>query len=854
MSTLPLDRVNWATAGDPAEREAPDAPRLPGGDAAPAPPRPAPAKGYLLEEQDPAKVCRHVEDVLWKPWTRRIKNFNEQWKANEYAMKGKLGYRVVEDIDTATCTLRAPFDGGEYGVGMPRVPQLIDRTIATLMVDPPLPECVPTSTDDADRDRAELGTKLLREDAGDTGGSLRADMERALALAAVYGSGFVLEEVDPQGGGWEPLQIDAHPNAVQFDDANPAGVLEDPAPPAFDPMMGLPVEAAPLEPVKKYVTEAGRLIDSAASDDDADPVRMAWKPKTVSRLLTGRHLRFVPETATGITDATGIVYCVPVSLGDLAARYPLDGVDLQNPEVRAALVDWRPHGVKMKDVLPAGVVIENDGKATDKTTGVYSDQALALVLCVVYKSHGAYPKGAMVCVAGGKFLLYRRAWAERVGEGPTAREECLDLPVSQYRWKTDPTGANPYGVGGVQCLAAGDDVRNALDAGIMEHLYMILHPNVYMDYASTVQPGQLALRDGTPILTNLSATGGPPVYEQIPPLPALVTNFRALISDEMNSAAMLEETAQGVDTPTAVSGRAKEAVIAQAKVALSGLRANGIDGFVRTCRIRLQLKRAFYTGEQILRYTGEDGGTLTRAWTGADLSGVTDVRVAAGSFTQLNREQKQQLAQNEFMLSSQYDQTAYARYRKTQASLIDPVLGQEPDKHRMRVRRQIREWGDGPPDGVVQVPPPPMPMGPEMGAPVPDMGTEPGAPPMAPPAPPADPRAVAIFAPLPVDEDPIVAAVRAEELGDAMAGGTFAKWNTPETAAWCQPYVAEYQRMFAAAGKQTAAQAAAAQAEAAAREADADGAKEDRADQRAGADRDHKETLAAMKPQPARAA
>ena len=123
-------------------------------------------------------------------------------------------------------------------------------------------------------------------------------------------------------------------------------------------------------------------------------------------------------------------------------------------------------------------------------------------------------------------------------------------------------------------------------------------------------------------------------------------------------------------------------------------------------------------------------------------------------------------------------------------SNVGGMLTLQDDPHRLRVRQQVGDWQQGPPEGWV---PPQAPVDSMTGQPMVDPMTSQPL-----PAPP-DPVLTSIFAPLPVDEEPQVAAMRTYELGRAMAGGRFERFPPEWQAGLVQAYHASRQ----AAGQMT---------------------------------------------------
>jgi hypothetical protein len=114
------------------------------------------------------------------------------------------------------------------------------------------------------------------------------------------------------------------------------------------------------------------------------------------------------------------------------------------------------------------------------------------------------------------------------------------------------------------------------------------------------------------------------------------------------------------------------------------------------------------------------------------------------------------------------------------AGQVGPIVGLQDDPFRQRVRRQIAMWEDGPDPNA---PPAPPQIDPQIRT------TRQGP----------DPIAAQIFQPLPVDEQPDVALVRAEELGRALCSVKFER-KPPQ---WQMALLQAYEASRVAAGIQT---------------------------------------------------
>lgn len=752
---------------------------------------PAPAGeplGPLLDEPDPAKVARKVEGML-RAQAKSRKRRRLESQRNELWLKGVRGVRVrYKSEDLADPELLVPLGSLDLMPAMDRADELIDRTVAHLLVDPPSPEAEPATDSDADRDAAEVTTRILQAEGAESGFNYPALFREAASLAAVHKSAFVYASIDPTGGGWRPMEVKAHPMATHKDAAE------------MDPATGQPAPEEALVP--RFVAEDGALTD------DPKVAGRQWLPAIRHEVLTPNNVALLPERVRDITEAKGAILIQFLAIGELKERFP--DVKAMSVDQLKELVGWRPDLAQEAD--PDAAAHKSTGREDERV----SDDDLACVLAVYYRSHGQYPKGAYVIVAGGKYVLHRQPWCATVevaaaeGQVSATREECLPLPLAQFRCLNDKSQSrDPMGVALVERVGPVDEIRGTIITAYLEHLDRAMHPNVFLPMGTTVQPGQLDIRDGTPVYFNQTG-GGVPVYEDVPEFSGSAIHFLDRSTDAGNDASGLSDTAQGVENSSSVSGKAKEIVVSQAAKNLATMRQNLADGVERTWRIGVSLIRAFYTIPQKTKYEGEDGSFRLLEWSRTSLGDTKDIKIRAGSFTQLGPEQKQAMADQ--LLATQV--IGPDEYKRLIANGVRPTLGFKDDPHLLRVRGQIAHWKEGPPEGWT---PPEAPVDPMTGAPMVDPMT--GAP-VPPPVDPANPFADARL----VDDEQAVALVRYGELARVMGTSSYGK-HAPE---WRAVFDAEYMRARQAAGVQTLAEQQAAlaaqQAQQMAAEADAQGA------------------------------
>lgn len=694
----------------------------PAGDAVAAPMQEP--RGELLDA-DGKTVCDRLKE-MWQSRDNQLKPLIAQWDANELIVQGVPGVRAVYDPASGWFA-RVPNSATER-MGPSRTWELIGKTTATILADAPVPEVEPAHDTDPERSAAELATLILKnEQTGQGGLNLEKRAELASNLAGTHGSAFDYFTVDPKGGGWCALEVQAHPAATMYDDADPGAVTR-------DPVTG--EESERYE--SRYVMPDGRLAASPVG------ARRVWRMGIRVQRLTGRQVRLFPATAEGIEDATSVIIATPISFGELCQLYP--EIRDWTPEDQGKLVTWRP--VPLSKIVPRDMGIVGDGKAIRKTgpnAGRPEDEAIVVTLTFIARSHASYPGGAFVVAAGGEFALVQQEQLVVIEEGDYACEEQMMLPLAQCEAYSDPKGGNPYGLADAEFLGPTDEIRQQIMLGMLDRVWQLNNRNCFVDVSSNLTPGALALRDGTPLETDLRA--GPPVWEDVPPLEPEQRAVYELLGREQDSRVGLEAAAQGVSTPEVQSGRHAQVVVEQALVALTQRKRN-LDAFImRSWRIVLQLLRAYASTPQLLKYPSDDDQYKVREWKNTDLGSAKDVRIARGTGTMLTRTAKMNLAQQDLATAIETGnpmvvEQAYSRYERVTSGNVNPLLGIEEDPHRMRVRRQIAEYMKGPPelrdgsaygmggmDGMVGGAPPapeipPTGQAPELGAP-PDEATEP---------------------------------------------------------------------------------------------------------------------------------
>jgi hypothetical protein len=732
-------------------------------------------KGYLLEADD-VEVFETIHSLVkgQEPLAKNREAKDKHWSR---VRRGIPFSTLTKDEDRSLWKAELPPGIDDRTQPIPnKADDLCRKMGAQVMVDPPIADPKPATDSDADRASAELSKKFLKADGDESGTNDTELLRAAIDIEMTKASAFAHVWVDMQGGGWRPKQIKAHPQAV---DAN-------------NPMVG-PDGALTADHILRYVTAQGQFTENPAEAD------RQWLPQHKVDALTHAHVRTVPATAdVHSADSVVLIMCRPLS--EAKQRFPdLAQVD---DETLRILCDWRP--LRPKAVVPPAFRSKLGQQDRDKGKGGVDDDTLVFWYQKYCEPSPNYPDGADIGVNGanGGYVLGRALLRDDIplpsepGAPQASRPLLRDIPVAQFRCLHDSEEGDPFGRPAIELFAGANEALAHMYGAVLEHLDILLHPNVYIAALSPVQSWQVNQRNGTPI--NVMSREDMPTFEQVNQLPSFTPQIIEQLNQDAQQSAQLGDTAAGLDVSTSQSGVAKQTVVQQAKVHLASISQNFWNGVKRYWRIKLQLAQAKLTVPQQVEFVGNDQAFKQQWFSGADFVGVKDVAVMAGSGTMMGPVEKQQYVgiaqQNQWM---DPDEAA-----ETGRSLMGDDLGLKPNPHLELIGRQLALWTDGPPQGFT-------PAGPamdQMGQPMMDPNT--GQPAM-------QPASHNPFEPRPTDEDPWVAKTRYRKLREFIATSEYSK-HPPE---WRALLDQEYQRMAYAAGVMTVRQQAEAQQQAQAQQA-----------------------------------
>lgn len=735
-----------------------------GGPSSSEDPEQQPSQGALLDEPDETKVFRKIEAKI-RPQDTLAKNRDASGTHYGRVRRGVPFSKLKKSEDRSQWKAELPWGIDDTEQPIPnKTDDLCNKVIASLMVDLPKPDPKPGSDSDTDKAAAELAKKFLLAD-GDESGTNDPEVFRDVAdTCLTRSSAFVYVWVDPTAGGWRPKQIMAHPEAV------------DPTNPLLD-AMGQPSE----DYVLRYVAQGGMQF----TENPAEAERQ-WLPKHKRRVLLPAHVRCHPATAD-VANAQAVTLLLYDTLAEAKRRFP--ELRTMPPEQVKILTQWRPKDAKklLPPVLQAKLVQDAEAKGVSDDTLVF----WYAHFCTVSDD---YPDGAEIHVSGadGGMVLSKATLRDDVESGDTVQPVLREIPVAQCRLILDSEDRDPFGRPLVERIGGATATYANMYGAILENIDALLHPNVFRMSTSPVQDYQLTERSGKPI--EILTKDDVPQYESPNALPSYTLEVLQELGKDMDNAFAMRDTAQGVDVPTSVSGKAKEIAISQAKVGSEQLRQNFLAFVQRYWRVKLQLAQAKLTIPQQVAFVGTDAAYKQRWFTGADFVGVTDVTIQNGTGTMMGPVEKQSYA----AVNVQQGFIDLDEARDIARSSLSEDLGVQRNVHEERVDREIASWIEGPPEGWMSSQPAVDPM---TGQPQVDPMT--GQPAMQPPS-------FTPFEPRPHDEEPLVASTRHRKMTKCMATGDYAK-HPPE---WRALFDAEYQRMAYAAGIQTVRAQAEAQAQA----------------------------------------
>lgn len=609
-----------------------------------------------------------------KHWTRIKMGY--QWSALE----------KVQDQDIYRAVLPPGSDPLRPAAVPNKAADLCNKLVETLMVDPPQPSPQATTDQEEDERGAEMAREFLTQDGGEEGTDDAAAFWYSIDAATCRASAFHHYWVEPHGGGSQPMQIKAHPQAQ--DPAHPLSATD---------QTGQPIPTTDY--ILRYVTDPDPETGKQQFTPDASKAERQWLPKIRIDRWGREHVRLFPEDqdVQGASEMLGLYYS---TVSDGKKRWK--NVAQLDPSEIQGLCDWTPprYLILLPPALRARWKLQVGGEKDTK--GGSSEQRMFFYYAYAKKADPDYPRGAVIYASGafGGFTIDRDTLAAEVplppqqGQSPGTDIRDMDLPLVQIRLIQDPDDRDPTGRAFMERIGGANEAMATLGTSFLEAFDINLHPATYTPGTSPVEGWQVdqsrASGDHIPIL-------GPedkPVYEQPRLIPEGLPPFMEWVEAQMDSMASLNKPVQGADNQQEVSGTARSIAVRQAMVSLSRMQQAVLGSYERHWRIKLQLAMKYFRAPQLLRYVGEDGAYKQEWWRGVDFAHVTDVGVQAGTGTMMAPQDKVNyvgtLRQLQFMSPDEAIDAARPTFAQT--------VGLPDDPHQQRIERQVSSWLQGPPD------------------------------------------------------------------------------------------------------------------------------------------------------------
>ena len=732
-------------------------------------------KGELLEAE-PQEAFRVIDALVVRqdPLARNRFAIDKHYTATK---KGYWGSTLtkVENVDQwQQSFLPGTQNALQSGPVPNKQAELCQRLTETLLVDPPKPDPLPLDDDEAAQRGAELARRFLEQDGGEHGTDDQTLFAYQVEAGTTRGAVYNYYWMDPTGGGAVPKQIKAHPEAI------------DPANPLIGPD-GQPT----TDYILRYVT-AGDPESGAPAQFTDHPAEAAvqWQPRLRIEKLGREHVRLYPETADLHAAQQSIVihYC---TVSEAKRRWP-ETLGQLDDAAFAPIVAWLP--LRPLALLPSALRptfkqgMEASREGALKRGAM--DQRLLFYYCYAGLPEPDYPEGAVLFLNGanGGMVFGRDTLSaevqipsERTQDEMVTDRKLMDLPLAELRLLPDVDDRDPTGLPFMARIAGAGEAGAMLATGMMELLDRRLHPVRYNIATSPVDPDTVESARALGGFVPINGKDDIPILEQLDDLPGEWLPYQQWLYQGMDESAGLRPPDQAQESKVK-SGIALRIEIQEASKVLTRMNRSLHNCWARHARLKLQFAMKFFSADQLIRYTGNDGAAKQEWFTGNDFARVGGIQIATGSGTMLPPTEKVNLA---VQLASMgiFDADRLADIALPQVS---KQLGGPENPHIQRIERQVSSWLEGPPadfeqqqmayqQAVVQH------------AEQTKMEIQAGAmgPSVPPPEAPWSPFAAEVM-----DVKPAIAAVRARRLETLMAKTEFSKfpkpWQDVARVAWQQ--------------------------------------------------------------------
>lgn len=632
----------------------------------------------MLEEDDQT-VFKTVHELVLRQEII-AKNHLEQDKHWTEVKRGNPWSQLEHIQDKDVWRQKLPY--GTKAVTTQAIPNksldLVNKAAEALLVDFPQPQPQPLTDSEEAQKAAETADRFLTQD-GRVNGTNDSDlMYQAVDKALTCASSYVLLLTDPCGSGSVPLQIKAHPQAV---DVN-------------NPLVG-PDGMPTTDYILRYVTPTQQFTD--------DPSQAApqWLPKIRTRVLGREHVRCYPESCDTRT-AQKVICLLYDTVGELKQRLPDVFGSMDEDEINL-LISWTP--TRYLQLLPPYQRARwNMADGALKAKSGTSDERIIFYYLVFVRPTPEYPKGAALLVSGAdlgqgagvvldkKLLSFDATVQSEDGSGPKQEPRSMNIPVIQFRPRSDSDTRDPTGSHYIGMFGGANEFDATLQMNYLEAIDQMLHPVAYTPSTSPVEGYQVAEArssgDHIPILTSQDV----PVWGPNPQMPTNVLDMLEYGATQAESIASLTKALQGSDNQPEVSGVARQIAVQEARMGLNRMQQAVKASISEYWTVKLELCQRDFTVPQRLRYVGEDGAYKEEKFMGENFALVGEVSIQSGTGTMMAPEAKVNYAATLLKIGLLSPADAADAARPTYSD----TLGLPDSPHEQLVERCIAAWLKGP--------------------------------------------------------------------------------------------------------------------------------------------------------------
>lgn len=637
--------------------------------------------GPILEDPD-VEVFKDTEDLIRRQEPLALNHWNE----DEYyktVVKGYPWATLTHDTTRDVYAFELPY--GVSDLSIQPVPNknldLVNKASEQILVD--FPEVDVEALDDSEEaeQAAEMADRFLAQDGGEQGTNDAVLFDDRVKLALVTATSYIEYWVDPSGGGYVPLQIEAHPLAENPD----------------EPLLG-PDGMPTTDLILRYVTAP----TGGQFTNDPSQAAPQWQPKIRASMWERQHWRVFPEhlPVNLAGQLIGLLHC---TIGEAKTRW--ESVANMAPEDLTALCDWTPP--RYLALLPPfqrmrWKIDANNAKAKNKAGA--SDERLMFYYQRYIKACPEYPKGADVVMSGvdGGTILDKQLLSVEVdvrkAQSETVKEtRCRELPVVGVTPRGDPYGQDPTGKCYLSLFVGATEANATLGQGYASALHKKLHTPFTSSSLSPITGDMVKdARVTENVLQVIRETDIPKPMEA----PVLDTSYFQMYtqSDEaINSIANRERASSGADNSKERSGKALQIAVSQNNIGNSSMLTAVNNAVARGGRIKIELMMSKCTTTQQVGYVGEDGANKMMDLHATDFALVGKCSIKAGTGTGLSQDGKVQYLGNlkagEFITMDEAKDAARPSFAKR--------LGLPPNPFEQYVSRCIDTWLEGPPEAPI---------------------------------------------------------------------------------------------------------------------------------------------------------